>query len=74
MTRGRIPGQGKWAGGRTPGSPNKKGRMEEEIIFRCDDELWEALNQAAVAAIYDSVHVYCRDFLRKHHVQKEEKS
>jgi hypothetical protein len=46
--------------------------MDEKITFRCDQALWEALNLAAVEEIYDSVHEYSRDFLRKHHVGVEE--
>lgn len=65
--RGRKPGQGKFAGGRPEGSPNKKGSMEHEVNFRCGDELFEALSLAAVAACEESVNLYVRKFLESTH-------
>ena len=65
--RGRKPGQGKFAGGRPEGSPNKKGSMGHEVYFRCGDELFEALSLAAIAVCEESVNLYVRKFLESAH-------
>jgi hypothetical protein len=67
MARGRKPGQGKFAGGRPKGSPNKKGSKGNEVYFRCGDKLFEALSLAAVAECEQSVNIYVRKFLARTH-------
>ena len=52
--RGRIAGQGKFAGGRPAGSPNKKGRFETSLPpVRCSVELKAYYQQKAQAADQD---------------------
>lgn len=68
--RGRTPGQGTFSGGRKRGVPNKKGRKEQEVVFRCSQELFEALSLAAVAVCEESVNLYARKFLESTHQEQ----
>ena len=68
--RGRKAGQGKFAGGRPKGSPNKNGSMEHEVYFRCGENLFEALSLAAITACEESVNLYVRKFLESAHVER----
>ena len=72
MARGRKPGQGKFTGGRPKGSPNKKGKKPNDVVFRCDDELYQALSLAAMEeaeGVDPSVNLYVREFVRRTHQQ-----